>query len=31
MEQSNNLVAKGVDISAYTNVEYYFSTNINLG
>jgi hypothetical protein len=31
MEQSNNLAAEGVDISAYTDVEYHFSTNINLG
>jgi hypothetical protein len=31
MEQSNNLKAEGVDISAYTDVEHHFSTNINLG
>jgi hypothetical protein len=31
IEQSNNLAAEGVDISAYTDVEHHFSTNINLG
>jgi hypothetical protein len=30
-EQSTNSIAEGVDISAYTDVEHYFSTNINLG